>query len=134
MNGSEAIRQTDPRDQPSALQPEGEIDDLSLMQKYVNQGDSEALGTLFRRHADSAYRTALRFTRNQADAEDAVQSAFIKIMRDAPGYRGGKGVRVWIMKIVASACRDSIKQSIRRRNREQIAVEERPPGERAIIF
>ncbi|MBA4388696.1 MAG: hypothetical protein C0404_11995 [Verrucomicrobia bacterium] len=101
-----------------------QMDDLALLNQYVQQGDQDALETLLKRHADMAYRTAFRYMRDPADAEDAVQMAFVKVVRTVSDYRGGEGVRVWIMKVVAGMCRDMIRSAVRRRNREQQAFEE----------
>ncbi|MBA4387115.1 MAG: hypothetical protein C0404_03980 [Verrucomicrobia bacterium] len=94
-------------------------DDVELLRRYARQGDTDALALLFQRHSDSAYRTALRFTGNTAEAEDAVQTTFINIMRIAGNYRGGQGVRVWITKIVLSVCKTKIRENVRRRSREE---------------
>src|SRR5207253_54721 len=56
-------------------------DDATLLQQYIANGDREAIDMLFRRHADSAYRTALRCCGNSADAEDAVQAAFLEVLQ-----------------------------------------------------
>jgi len=81
--------------------------------------DANSWKELFARHADLSYRAALRVTRNAADAEDAVQSAFVRIMQDAVKYRGGKGVKVWITKMVINTAKDQIKGAVRRRGREE---------------
>ena len=98
-------------------------DDLSLLARYTQQDDRDALGALFQRHADAAYSTALRVCRHPDDAEDAVQIAFVKIMQNASAYRGGEGVRVWIMKVVIGTCKDRIRHEVRRRQREEHAME-----------
>lgn len=97
--------------------------DDALLKLYVEQGDREALGALFRRHADAAYATAMRMCRNSADAEDAVQNAFIYVMKNADKYRGGSefGVKVWLMKAVLGAGKMGIRGEIRRRRREEAA-------------
>lgn len=43
--------------------------------------DDTDLGTLFDRYADALYRHALVFVRQDADAEDIVQSVFVKLAR-----------------------------------------------------
>ncbi len=101
-----------------------EPDDASLLRRYAEFEDGDALETLFRRHADFAYQTACRFLNNPSEAEDVVQAAFLRVMRDAKTYRGGAGVKVWIMKIVISACRTFVKSAVRRRRREQLRAEE----------
>lgn len=109
----------------NALELEQASDDL-LLKRYVEQNDREALGVLFRRHADAVYATAMRLCRNSADAEDVVQTVFIKIMESASQYRGGSemAVKAWLMKSVVWTSKQKIRGEVRRRNREEIANEE----------
>ncbi|MBA4388428.1 MAG: hypothetical protein C0404_10640 [Verrucomicrobia bacterium] len=100
--------------------------DDALLKRYAEQNDRDALGVLFRRHADAAYATARRVCRNSADAEDAVQNAFIKIMENASTYRGGSDMafKVCLMKFVLWAGKNKIRSEIRRRAREEFADED----------
>lgn len=100
--------------------------DDELLRLYATGNDREALEELLRRYADLAYGTAMQVCRHQADAQDAVQAAFVKIMQSASRYRGGseKGVRVWITKIVIGCCKDRIRSAVRRRKWEQLAADE----------
>lgn len=101
-------------------------DDETLLKLYVEHGDRQAMGVLFNRHADVAYATALRMCRNAADSEDAVQSAFIYVMKNATRFKGGSmgGVKAWLMKSVLGACKTSIRGEIRRRRRQELAADE----------
>jgi RNA polymerase sigma-70 factor (ECF subfamily) len=54
-------------------------------------------------HLDAAYNLARWLTRNQQDAEDAVQDAYLRAYRFFPSYRGGDA-RPWLMKIVRNTC------------------------------
>ena len=53
-------------------------------------------------HLDAAYNLARWLTRNQQDAEDIVQEAYLRAFRFFPGFRGGDA-RSWLMKIVRNA-------------------------------
>jgi RNA polymerase sigma-70 factor (ECF subfamily) len=94
------------------------VDDASLIQRCVEQNHTPSFGVLFNRYSDMAYRTALRIMRNTNDAEDIVQIAFMKIIRDLPKYRGGAGVRSWITKYIVNCCMDKIREEKRRNKRE----------------
>ncbi len=50
-------------------------------------------------HLDAAYTLARWLVRNQHDAEDVVQEAYLRALRFASGFRGGDP-RAWILKIV----------------------------------
>jgi RNA polymerase sigma factor (sigma-70 family) len=54
-------------------------------------------------HLDAAYNLAQWLTRNERDAEDVVQEAFLRAFRFFAGFRGGDA-RVWLMKIVRNTC------------------------------
>ncbi len=54
-------------------------------------------------HLDSAYNLARWLTRNDYDAEDAVQEAYLRALRFFDGFRGGDP-RAWLLKIVRNSC------------------------------
>jgi RNA polymerase sigma-70 factor (ECF subfamily) len=70
-------------------------------------------------HMDALYRTALRMTRNQADAEDLVQDTYLRATRSIGRYREGAGIRAWLFRILTNAYIDRY----RRRQREPETVE-----------
>ena len=54
-------------------------------------------------HLDAAYNLARWLTRNEQDAQDAVQDAYLRAFRHFRGFRGGNA-RAWILKIVRNSC------------------------------
>ena len=50
-------------------------------------------------HLDAAYNLARWLTRNQQDAQDVVQEAYLRAFRFFPSFRGGDA-RAWLLKIV----------------------------------
>ena len=54
-------------------------------------------------HLDAAYNLARWLTRNEQDAQDAVQEACLRAFRFFPSFHGGDA-RAWLMKIVRNAC------------------------------
>ncbi|MBV9099167.1 MAG: RNA polymerase sigma factor [Frankiaceae bacterium] len=51
-----------------------------------------------------AYRTACLVLRSPADAEDAVQEAFLRVWRFRDAIPGGDGRRAWLYRVVVNAC------------------------------
>jgi len=54
-------------------------------------------------HLDAAYNLARWLTRNDTDAADVVQEAFLRALKFFGGFRGGD-TRAWLLTIVRNAC------------------------------
>jgi RNA polymerase sigma-70 factor (ECF subfamily) len=54
-------------------------------------------------HLDAAYNLARWLTRNEHDAQDVTQEAFLRAFRFFDGYQGGN-MRAWLLTIVRNTC------------------------------
>lgn len=54
-------------------------------------------------HLDAAYNLARWLTRNEADAQDMVQEAYLRALRFFGGFRGTEA-RAWLLTIVRNTC------------------------------
>jgi RNA polymerase sigma-70 factor (ECF subfamily) len=54
-------------------------------------------------HLDAAYNLARWLMRNEQNAQDVTQEAYLRAFRFFPGFRGGDA-RPWLMKIVRNTC------------------------------
>jgi RNA polymerase sigma-70 factor (ECF subfamily) len=54
-------------------------------------------------HLDAAYNLARWLTRNDHDAEDVVQEAYLRALQFFDGFHGGDG-RSWLLRIVRNTC------------------------------
>src|ERR1700722_16957950 len=55
-------------------------------------------------HMDAAYTLARYLLRDEDDARDAVQDAYLRALSYFGGFRGGDG-RAWLLAIVRNTCR-----------------------------
>jgi RNA polymerase sigma-70 factor (ECF subfamily) len=69
-------------------------------------GDLDAYEQLVRLHQQLAFRTALVFARNAADAEEAAQDAFVKAWRALPRFDRSRPFAPWLLTIVANEARN----------------------------
>lgn len=54
-------------------------------------------------HLDAAYNLARWLMRNDQDAQDVAQEAYLRAFRFFPSFRGGNA-RAWLLKIVRNTC------------------------------
>jgi len=60
-------------------------------------------------HLDAAYNLARYLMRNETEAEDVVQSAYVRAIGHFAGFRGGDG-RAWLLMIVRNSCYDHMRK------------------------
>ena len=65
--------------------------------------DASALEVLMDRHAGRLYRLAYGITRNDADAEEVVQDAFLTLFRKIDGFEGRAALGSWLYRVTANA-------------------------------
>jgi RNA polymerase sigma-70 factor, ECF subfamily len=79
-----------------------------------HEAASEAYAGIVERHQRRANRIAFHYLRDAADADDAVQDAFIKAFVNVATYRDELPFEVWFTRILVNACLDRIKAKSRR--------------------
>lgn len=57
---------------------------------------------------------ALNLLGNLADAEDAVQEAFLKVYRGARGFKGQSAFSTWVYRVLVNTCYDAMRRGRRR--------------------
>ncbi len=65
-----------------------------------NNGNERYKTQLYYRYSPSLFGVALRYTRNEADAQDVLQDAFIKIFDSLEQYKGTGTLKAWLTRIV----------------------------------
>ncbi len=65
-------------------------------------------------YMDQLYSTAMRMTRNQADAEDLVQETYLKGYRGFGGFTQGTNLRAWLFRILTNTYINSYRKKQRR--------------------
>src|SRR5262245_15819081 len=69
----------------------------------LRRGDPTAAEHLVAAYGDRACRLAKRITRNEQDSEEAVQDAFLSVIRKIDGFRGDSAFGSWLYRVVANA-------------------------------
>ena len=71
------------------------------------RGDLSAFEEIYAAHAGRMKSIAFHLLQDRADAEDAVQEAFLKIYRGAATIESGAGLPPWIYRILINCCYDA---------------------------
>ena len=77
------------------------VSDAELSRRMA-QGDTRALEQLMRLHNRKLFRTARAILRDDAEAEDAVQAAYLRAYRSIGTFRGEAKLSTWLIRIVAN--------------------------------
>jgi RNA polymerase sigma-70 factor (ECF subfamily) len=75
------------------------LDDAELA-RQIGARDERAFETVMRAHNSMLYRLARSILRDDADAEDAVQDAYLSAYRNIASFRGGAKLSTWLARIV----------------------------------
>lgn len=85
-------------------------DDDALVARFA-AGDGAAARVLAARHAPRLMALARRMLRDEAEAEDVVQEALLRLWRSADGWRPGEAkLSTWLYRVAANLCIDRLRR------------------------
>ena len=109
------------RPQPRALRPSDDTRIAIEIRDLVAQGNvadaRERFAELVALHQRRALRIAYQYLRDAADADEAVQDAFLKVFAHIGSYRDAWPFEVWFTRILINGCLDRRKSRARRERR-----------------
>lgn len=83
-----------------------------ILLEEIRKGSSSAFAVLVKRHSGKYYNLAYRYAANREEAEDIIQTAFIKLWENPDAWDPRKGTRftTWFYRIVVNLCLDGKKK------------------------
>ena len=94
------------------------LDDAELVRRVLAR-DADAFRTIMQRHNRRLYRIARSVLRNGAEAEDAVQEAYVSAFTHLASYRGESSLAAWLSRI---AMNEALARLRRRRSSAEVAM------------
>jgi RNA polymerase sigma-70 factor (ECF subfamily) len=88
--------------------------DNDLVQR-VQAGDSAAFRALFDKYHRRAFAVAMGVVKNEDDALDAVQEAFVKVHKNIHKFEGSSSFYTWLYRIVMNVSIDHVRRTSRRK-------------------
>ncbi len=98
-----------------------EIPDSTVLDQCRQHADEETLAALVSQYAGTLYRVAFSVLRNPADAEDAVQEAFLRVLRHRDMLDEVRDRRVWLTRIVWNIVLDRKRRAKTRPETDDVA-------------
>jgi RNA polymerase sigma-70 factor, ECF subfamily len=96
----------------------------TLLVKQFRKGSIEAFEEIVSRYEIKVFNLALRFTRNQEDAEEVLQDVFSTIYKKVDSFQGKSAFSSWLYRIVVN----SAFMKLRKRKQQQtISIEDLSP-------
>ena len=88
---------------------------------------------IFRRHAQTVYRVCYSFMGSAADAEDATQATFMKLIDYPRTFESEQHEKAWLIVCASNLCRDQLKSAARTRVTAMPERELADPRQRELI-
>jgi RNA polymerase sigma-70 factor, ECF subfamily len=98
-----------------------EIVESAVHDEARQHAEETALAALVDQYASTLYRVAFSVLRNQQDAEDAVQEAFLRVLRHRETLGEIRDHRVWLVRIVWNIVLDRKRRAKTRPETDDIA-------------
>jgi RNA polymerase sigma-70 factor (ECF subfamily) len=103
------------------------LDDAEVVRRVL-AGEVELFEVLLRRHDPRVYRTVRAILRDESEAEDAMQSAWVRAYQHLGDWAGASSFTTWLLKIAANEALGRL----RRRGR-LVPVEDEEDGDGGIM-
>lgn len=88
--------------------------DESALLRRLQAGDEAAFDTLVREHAGAMLAVARRYLADEADAQDAVQDAFVSAFKAIQRFKGTSRLATWLHRITVNAALMKLRTARRR--------------------
>lgn len=85
-----------------------------LLVARVQQGEKAAFDKLVLKYQSRIVNLVSRFVRNQSDAQDVTQEAFLKAYRALPNFRGDSAFYTWLYRIAVNTAKNYLAIQSRR--------------------
>src|SRR5689334_12649410 len=99
-----------------------------VLVKAAQTGDMAAFEELIARHRDKIYARAYSMMRNEEEAIDLSQEAWVKGWQRLNQFQGESGFATWMTRIVINLCLDQLRKQKRHRTDSIDAIEEDSGG------
>ena len=109
------------------VKDQSSADDKTLV-RASQQGDMAAFEELVARHRDRIYARAYSMMRNEEEAVDLSQEAWVKGWQRLRQFQGDSSFGTWMTRVVINLCLDQLRKQKRQRTESIEAMDEESGG------
>lgn len=102
----------------------GQEEDLRLVGEAL-EGDYDAFEQIVTRYQDKAYRLAWSLVKDDSDANDVVQDAFLNVYRKLDSYNGDAAFSSWIYRVIVNT---ALMRLRKRKRRSEVSMADLGPS------
>ena len=84
--------------------------------RQAKEGHASAFEQLYRRYSKRVYHLCLRMVKNEAEAEDLTQEAFLRVFRKIHTFQGKSAFSTWLHRVSVN----TVLMSLRKKKRVEI--------------
>ncbi|MBY5827786.1 RNA polymerase sigma factor [Rhizobium leguminosarum] len=100
----------------------------------AKMGDELAIRAIVQRHNQRLFRTARAIIRNDAEAEDVVQAAYVKAFTNLTTFRGDAQLSTWLTRIALNEALGRVRARKNTTGVEEIDMQTTAPGGEVLQF
>ncbi|MBY5851096.1 RNA polymerase sigma factor [Rhizobium ruizarguesonis] len=100
----------------------------------AKMGDEPAIRTIVQRHNQHLFRTARAIVRNDAEAEDVVQAAYVKAFTNLATFRGDAQLSTWLTRITLNEALSRVRARKNTTGLEEIEMQTTARGGEVLQF
>ncbi len=101
-----------------------ELTDRSLIEAYVDSGDTECLGVLLQRYETSLVRFVTNFLGDSDTAQDIVQETFLRVAKRPRKLIGVRSCHNWLLRVARNLSIDHFRRLARQRKHSRTLIEQ----------
>ena len=95
----------------------GHLNDIELIERSLG-GDAHAFECLVKRHYQTVFRIAFKWSGVRLDAEDIAQEVFVKLAQKLKTFGMKSAFKTWLYRITINSAKDFVRKSATKRGYE----------------
>lgn len=85
--------------------------DIEIIDEYCNSNSHHAANALVRKYRSFVYLTALRYLKDEYDADDISQEVFIKALNNLHKFKRNSSLKTWLYRITVNTSKNHLRKN-----------------------